>query len=246
MEIDWDRIILDDELLNNYEFQRAVKNALLMEWPPPEGYIINMNDWVNNYQTWHAHLIPLDSFFIPINEAIEYNGLPYYTPVEDPTKISLDINILRELYGDWSDKQLELNIISKSNMIRDTKVREELISKAKNRRDVRWYMILHICYFNASIMAKIVRWIWPDQNWKIIESSGHVLVTDANKDQLLMYLRDGIYDKNKPFYIADALISGRQNISNLMLRDADRWTVYENLDDYESKCYREFFSEPLE
>ena len=221
MEIDWNTISLPQSLLDDSEFKTAVKNTLRMEWPPPDGLIQDMDEWLRNYKTWHRHLISIESFQIPLDVAINTYGLPYYTPAENPD------NFIDE--------------ISRVYVQRDIDERLELMEKAKDKYDARWYMISHICYFNATTMGIIAKHLWPNRSWKIIESRGHVLVTDGSKEQVYQYLKNGIYDPQKPFHILDAVVHGREMIGALMLNDADRWVVYNSLDNYAGKCYREFF-----
>lgn len=220
MELHWDEIFLPDELISSKEFVDIVKDALIMEWSPPEGLIENYDKWLENYKTWHEHLIPLESFEITLDEAIEKYGLPYFSPAEDPEKTSGKIQI--------------------KNVQRDNDDRLILMKEAKNRHDARWYMILHICWFNARTTWKIVEFLFPEYEWRIIESSGHVLVTTGTIKQLKSYLIDGVFDKENPFYIADPVIKGHKLLKDLM-KDINSWEVFDNFDNYSVKCKRQFF-----
>jgi hypothetical protein len=213
MELDWDSIKLPQKLLDDPNFKTAVKIALRSEWSPPEGMIQNYDKWYENYLIWHAHLIPIEDFKIPLEKAIETKGLPYYSPAENPEKE-------KELY-----------------IVRDNKNRLDLIKHAKDKYDARWYMILHGCFFNATTIWLIVNELYPKLNWKAIESNGHVLITTGTKEQLYDYLyKNG--DNN--FYIADPVVSGKENIAKLM-KDIKTWKVYDDVYNYHTKCYKEFY-----
>jgi hypothetical protein len=198
MNINWDNIILEDDILDDPNFKIIVKTTLRTEWPPPEGLILNIEQWKRNYDSWHAHLVPIEDFMISIEEAIETKGLPYYSPAEDPNTVSEE---------------------SRPPILLDNLDRENLIRAAKDKHDIRWYMLLHGCFFNAATIWFVVNKLYPEYKWRAIEdfygSCGHVVITTATKEQFFNYLNGLEYED---FYIADPVVTNRENFIGLMKR----------------------------
>ena len=224
MNLDWDNLRLGDDILDDPNFKVLVKTALRTEWPPPKGLILNPEGWKRNYDIWHRHLVPLEDFMIPIEEAIETKGLPYYSPAEDPNNVSEE---------------------SRPYVLIDNLDREELIRKAKDKYDMRWYILLHCCYFNAATIWFAVSNLYPKLKWRAIEDSeggcGHVVITTATKEQFYQYLNGNLADlKDENFYIADPVITTRKNFAGLMA--GKELKGYNDLYTYFDKVYKEFFT----
>lgn len=216
MELDWDKTILPETLITSKNFLTSVRTTLRTEWKPPDGLILDYDTWYKNYLMWHAHLIPISDFDISLDEAIRLKGLPHYSPTENPEAVS----------EQW-----------KPIIERDIKDRENLIRKAKNRYDIRWYILLHGCYFNASTIWIAMNYLYPKLKWRALESKGHVLITTGTTKQVYDYLFE---NGSSDFYIAEPIVKGKDQIKDLMKSDLD-WKEYDDVYVYYTKVYNEFF-----
>ncbi len=113
MEIDWEQIILPEELINSALFKHIAINSLVNVWPDK---CLTLN-WGNYYDNWHRHLIPLSSFLIPIQQAINLYGLPYFSPSENPVKV-------KELYDN------AINFYNREK----TKIENSILLETSNRK----------------------------------------------------------------------------------------------------------------
>ena len=236
MEIDWNEVILTEEILNNVSFKQNVRKTLCEIFPWGK-------NWTRYYDTWHRHLIPISSFLLSIDDAVKTYGLPYFSPSEDPVTV---LKIRKEVIKEYKDiknvleTKLDIldidslnyqDVLNAINCIyvpyyidnvegslwdikRDLDDRNQLITDAKNKYDIRWYILLHHCWNNATTIYIVVSFIYPTMKWNIITSDSHALVTTGRISQLYDYLyNDSMINK---FYIADPTIKGKYGIKALM------------------------------
>ncbi len=130
-------------------------------------------------------------------------------------------------------------------IIRDLEDRQKLMNAAKNKYDVKWYMLLHHCWSNAKMIYLILSTISPENKWNVIVSKSHALVTNGNIEDLKNYLNENTITSLN-FYIADPIISilgnFKENVKNLM-PDIKSWKILSNKDeiyktDFSNLCNR--------
>ena len=240
MEIDWDQIKLTDEIIHDSIFLSEVKNVYDHTVPVniTQNWLKNDYDiWHKHLIPLEYFTIPFEEllekhglivltptenpetiqkYYQDLEHSQNKVLLEYEQRVEefnkmfisDPNYFTVKMSLQKPFT--FSKEYMEASI---SNNLSDLRDREELIIKAKDKYDIRWYLILHSCWQNAYVIYRAIEMVSPEIKWNIIKSPSHSLVTSGTIEQLKKYLYE-----NGPndFYIAEPTIQGIELIRYLM------------------------------